>query len=72
MLKPQPISSVKIAAFREDMVRDFALRSAAIDILILEMNARVEVLRAHHPASRIPDLLNSSRVAAASRKSSPG
>jgi small GTP-binding protein len=53
----------QIGAFREDVLRDFDARSAAIDKTILEMNARASrFFDSTIRLSRIPDLLNSSRV----------
>ncbi len=53
----------QIGAFREDVLRDFTARSAVIDKVILEMNARASrFFEATIRLSRIPDLLNSRRV----------
>jgi small GTP-binding protein len=53
----------QVAAFREDILRDFGARSASVDNTILEMNARASrFFETTIRLSRIPDLINTSRV----------
>jgi small GTP-binding protein len=53
----------QVAAFREDLLRDFTGRSASVDNTILEMNARASrFFETTIRLSRIPDLINTSRV----------
>jgi small GTP-binding protein len=53
----------QLKTFRSDMLRDFERRSSSIDTIILEMNARASrFFETTIRLSRIPDLLNSSRV----------
>jgi small GTP-binding protein len=53
----------QVAAFREDVLRDFGARSASVDNTILEMNARASrFFETTIRLSRIPDLINTSRV----------
>jgi hypothetical protein len=50
-------------ALREDILRDFGARSASVDNTILEMNARASrFFETTIRLSRIPDLINTSRV----------
>lgn len=53
----------QVGAFREDLLRDFAARSASVDNTILEMNARASrFFETTIRLSRIPDLINTSRI----------
>lgn len=53
----------QLSTVRESMLRDFEARSKSIDTVILEMNARAtRFFETTIRLSRIPDLLNSSRV----------
>ena len=53
----------QVGAFREDLLREFAARSAGVDNTILELNARASrFFETTIRLSRVPDLINTSRI----------